>query len=192
MVGMRFNTIGVSDGISMGTEGMSFQPAEPRPDRRFDRNDHGRQWYDALIALPGCDKNMPGCLIAMGRLNRPAIMVYGGTIKPGSRRSEARHRQRLSMLWQYLAGQITEDSAARSSATVAPAPARAAACTPPTRWHRDRSTRHVAALFGQHSRRKTRQERRMRRPGGDPELLERDIKPRDIMTRTAFENAMVW
>ncbi len=61
----------------------------------------GAQWYDALIALPGCDKNMPGCLMAMGRLNRPALMVYGGTIKPGCThdgRSQARHRLGVSVL----------------------------------------------------------------------------------------------
>jgi dihydroxyacid dehydratase/phosphogluconate dehydratase len=59
------------------------------------------QWYDALVALPGCDKNMPGCLMAMGRLNRPAIMVYGGTIKPGftpEHDEQARHRQRVPVL----------------------------------------------------------------------------------------------
>jgi len=83
MVGMRFNTIGVSDGISMGTEGMSY--SLPSRDVIADSIETvmQAQWYDALVAIPGCDKNMPGCLIAMGRLNRPALMVYGGTIKPG-------------------------------------------------------------------------------------------------------------
>ncbi|MCS5617381.1 MAG: dihydroxy-acid dehydratase, partial [Pirellulales bacterium] len=83
MVGMRFNTIGVSDGISMGTEGMSY--SLPSRDVIADSIETvmQAQWYDGLVAIPGCDKNMPGCLIAMGRLNRPALMVYGGTIKPG-------------------------------------------------------------------------------------------------------------
>jgi len=83
MVGMRFNTIGVSDGISMGTDGMSF--SLPSRDVIADSIETvmQAQWYDGLVAIPGCDKNMPGCLIAMGRLNRPALMVYGGTIKPG-------------------------------------------------------------------------------------------------------------
>ena len=88
LVGMRFNTIGVSDGISMGTEGMSFSLQSRDLIADSIETIMGAQWYDALIALPGCDKNMPGCLIAMGRLNRPAIMVYGGTIKPGSYRNE--------------------------------------------------------------------------------------------------------
>src|SRR5687768_14409300 len=83
LVGMRFNTIGVSDGISMGTEGMSFSLQSRDIIADSIETVMGGQWYDALVALPGCDKNMPGCLMAMGRLNRPAIMVYGGTIKPG-------------------------------------------------------------------------------------------------------------
>jgi dihydroxy-acid dehydratase len=83
LVGMRFNTIGVSDGISMGTEGMSF--SLPSRDVIADSIETvmGAQWYDALVAIPGCDKNMPGCLIAMARLDRPALMVYGGTIRAG-------------------------------------------------------------------------------------------------------------
>ena len=83
LVGMRFNTIGVSDGISMGTDGMSY--SLPSRDIIADSIETvmQAQWYDGLVAIPGCDKNMPGCLIAMGRLNRPALMVYGGTIKPG-------------------------------------------------------------------------------------------------------------
>lgn len=89
LVGMRFNTIGVSDGISMGTEGMSF--SLPSRDLIADSVETvmSAHWYDGLVAIPGCDKNMPGCLIAMARLNRPALMVYGGTIKPGHSRDGA-------------------------------------------------------------------------------------------------------
>lgn len=83
LVGMRFNSIGVSDGISMGTEGMSYSlPSRDIIADSLETVMHA-QWYDALVAIPGCDKNMPGCLIAMGRLNRPSLMVYGGTIQPG-------------------------------------------------------------------------------------------------------------
>ncbi|RLT47812.1 MAG: dihydroxy-acid dehydratase, partial [Chloroflexi bacterium] len=77
MVGMRFNTIGVSDGISMGTGGMSYSLQSRDLIADSIETVMSAQWYDALIALPGCDKNMPGCLIAMGRLNRPSLMVYG-------------------------------------------------------------------------------------------------------------------
>src|SRR5580704_11028694 len=83
LVGMRFNTIGVSDGISMGTEGMSFSLQSRDLIADSIETIMGGQWYDANISLPGCDKNMPGCLIAMGRLNRPSLMVYGGTIRSG-------------------------------------------------------------------------------------------------------------
>ena len=83
LTGFRFNTIGVSDGISMGTDGMSFSLQSRDIIADSIETTMGGQWYDGLIAIPGCDKNMPGCLIAMGRLNRPAIMVYGGTIRAG-------------------------------------------------------------------------------------------------------------
>jgi dihydroxy-acid dehydratase len=87
LVGFRFNTIGVSDGISMGTEGMSYSLQSRDLIADSIETVMGAQWYDALVALPGCDKNMPGCVMAMGRLDRPALMVYGGTIRPGRSRS---------------------------------------------------------------------------------------------------------
>jgi dihydroxy-acid dehydratase len=83
LVGMRFNTVGVSDGISMGTEGMSFSLQSRDLIADSIETVMGGQWYDANISIPGCDKNMPGCMIAMGRLNRPSILVYGGTIRAG-------------------------------------------------------------------------------------------------------------
>ena len=88
LVGMRFNTVGVSDGISMGTDGMSYSLQSRDLIADSIETVMSGQWYDANISLPGCDKNMPGCLIAMGRLNRPAIMIYGGTIKPGRRENK--------------------------------------------------------------------------------------------------------
>jgi len=83
LVGMRFNTIGVSDGISMGTDGMSYSLQSRDLIADSIETVISAQWYDANISIPGCDKNMPGCLIAMGRLNRPALMIYGGTIRAG-------------------------------------------------------------------------------------------------------------
>ena len=110
MVGMRFNTIGVSDGISMGTSGMSFSLQSRDLIADSIETIMGAQWYDGLIALPGCDKNMPGCLIAMGRLNRPAIMVYGGTIKPGFRNGEKLDIVSAFQCYgQFIAGQISDD-----------------------------------------------------------------------------------
>src|ERR1700704_1637532 len=83
MVGLIFNTIGVSDGMSNGTEGMRYSLVSREVIADSIETICGAQYYDGLIAVVGCDKNMPGSLIAMGRLNRPAIMVYGGTIAGG-------------------------------------------------------------------------------------------------------------
>ena len=83
LVGLIFNTIGVSDGMSNGTDGMRYSLVSRDVIADSIEAVCGAQYYDGLIALPGCDKNMPGCVIAMGRLNRPAIMVYGGTIAAG-------------------------------------------------------------------------------------------------------------
>lgn len=84
MVGFMFNTIGVSDGQSMGTDGMSYSLQSRDLIADSIETVMGAQWYDANISLPGCDKNMPGTIIAMARVNRPSIMVYGGTIRPGT------------------------------------------------------------------------------------------------------------
>ena len=88
LVGLIFNTIGVSDGISNGTDGMRFSLVSRDVIADSIETVMGAQWYDALIAIPGCDKNMPGALIAMGRVNRPALMVYGGTIHSGRWKGE--------------------------------------------------------------------------------------------------------
>src|SRR3972149_1425774 len=109
MVGMRFNTIGVSDGISMGTDGMSYSLQSRDLIADSIETMMSAHWYDANISLPGCDKNMPGCIMAMGRLNRPSLMVYGGTIKPG-----CLNDKKLDIIsafqsyGEYLAGTITD------------------------------------------------------------------------------------
>src|SRR5210317_1869107 len=83
LLGLRFNTIGVSDGISMGTDGMSYSLQSREIIADSIETTMSAHWYDANISIPGCDKNMPGCIMAMGRLNRPSIMIYGGTIRAG-------------------------------------------------------------------------------------------------------------
>ena len=195
LVGMRFNTIGVSDGISMGTEGMSY--SLPSRDIIADSIETvvAAQWYDGLIALPGCDKNMPGCLIAMGRLNRPAIMVYGGTIKPG--RSRAGDTLDIISAFQsygeFIAGKIDE---ARRQDVVQHACPGAGACGGMYTANTMASAIEALGMSLPYS---------SSMPAVEPgkleeclnagqairQLLERDIKPRDIMTRQAFENAMV-
>src|SRR5580698_6677863 len=92
LVGLRFNTIGVSDGISMGTEGMSFSLQSRDLIADSIETVMSAQWYDANISIPGCDKNMPGVIIAMARLNRPSLMIYGGTIRAGHIDEQKRDR----------------------------------------------------------------------------------------------------
>jgi dihydroxy-acid dehydratase len=114
MVPMRFNTVGVSDGISMGTDGMSFSLQSRDLIADSIETIMGAQWYDALVALPGCDKNMPGTVIAMGRLNRPSIMVYGGTIRAGCSKIRGTEEKldivsAFQAYGQKMIGKITDD-----------------------------------------------------------------------------------
>src|SRR3954469_45666 len=112
-VGMRFNTIGVSDGISMGTDGMSYSLQSRDLIADSIETLTAAQWYDGLVTLPGCDKNMPGCVMAMARLNRPSVMVYGGPIRAGCAafRGEELRLDVVSAFQSYgqhLTGQITD------------------------------------------------------------------------------------
>src|SRR5258706_7385420 len=192
-VGMRFNTIGVSDGISMGTDGMSFSLQSRDLIADSIETIMGGQWYDANISLPGCDKNMPGCIMAMGRLNRPALMVYGGTIKPG-----CQGEKKLDIVsafqsyGEFLSGNITEQE---RSAIVRKSCPGAGACGGMYTANTMASAIEVLGMSLPYS---------SSTPAEDPAkleechragqaiktLLELDLKPRDIMTRDAFENAM--
>jgi dihydroxy-acid dehydratase len=110
MVGLRFNTIGVSDGISMGTDGMSFSLQSRDLIADSIETVMAAQWYDANISIPGCDKNMPGCVMAMGRLNRPSLMIYGGTIRAGHQNGEKLDIvSAFQSYGQFIANSITED-----------------------------------------------------------------------------------
>ncbi|HIA19758.1 MAG: dihydroxy-acid dehydratase [Pirellulaceae bacterium] len=194
LVGMRFNTVGVSDGISMGTEGMSYSLQSRDLIADSIETIMGGQWYDALIALPGCDKNMPGCLMAMGRLNRPALMIYGGTIKPGTYDGEKLDIVSAFQCYgQFLAGTI--DEATRHEIVKRSCPG-AGACGGMYTANTMASAIEALGMSLPYS---------ASIPAEDKEkidechqageailnLLQRDIKPRDIMTRNAFENAMV-
>jgi dihydroxy-acid dehydratase len=195
MVGMRFNTIGVSDGISMGTEGMSY--SLPSRDVIADSLETvmQAQWYDALVAIPGCDKNMPGCLIAMGRLNRPALMVYGGTIRPGhlADGTVLDIVSAFQCYGEYVAGRIDD---ARRADIVRHACPGAGACggmytanTMATAIEAlGMALPDSASIPAEHP---DKQAECVRAGAAVLNLLERDLKPRDIMTRRAFENAMV-
>ncbi|MEX0675577.1 MAG: dihydroxy-acid dehydratase [Pirellulales bacterium] len=198
MVGMRFNTIGVSDGISMGTEGMCFSLQSRDLIADSIETVMSAQWYDANISIPGCDKNMPGCLIAMGRLNRPALMVYGGTIKPGHRLRDGVD-EKLDIVSAFqcygeaLAGTLDEKGRQEIIAKACPG---AGACGGMYTANTMASAIEALGMSLPYS---------SSTPAVDPGkldecfragaairvCLERDIKPRDVMTRAAFENAMV-
>ncbi|MFQ5734915.1 MAG: dihydroxy-acid dehydratase [Planctomycetaceae bacterium] len=195
MVGMRFNTIGVSDGISMGTEGMSYSLQSRDLIADSIETVMGGQWYDALIALPGCDKNMPGCVMAMGRLNRPAIMVYGGTIRAGctAKYDKLDIVSAFQSYGEYLAESIDDEE--RSDIIRHSCPG-AGACGGMYTANTMSSAIETLGMSLPYS---------SSCPAGDADksrecvaaghairkLLEADVKPRDIMTRAAFENAMV-
>ncbi|MBI1901498.1 MAG: dihydroxy-acid dehydratase [Planctomycetia bacterium] len=193
LVGMRFNTIGVSDGISMGTEGMSY--SLPSRDLIADSIETvmGAQWYDALVAIPGCDKNMPGCLLAMGRLNRPALMVYGGTIRAGRLNGEKLDIVSAFQCYgQSLAGSITEEKRRQIVRKACPG---AGACGGMYTANTMASAIEALGMSLPYSSSipatdPAKREECRRAGAAVRVLLERDIKPRDIMTRSAFENAM--
>ena len=194
MIGMRFNAVGVSDGISMGTEGMSYSLQSRDLIADSIETVMNAQWYDANVSIPGCDKNMPGCIIAMGRLNRPAIMVYGGTIKPGHRNG-----QKVDIIsafqsyGEFIAGRIDENTRLDIVKKSCPG---AGACGGMYTANTMASAIEALGMSLPYS---------SSTPAVDPKkleecfnaglaikhLLERDLKPRDIMTREAFENAMV-
>ena len=194
LVGMRFNTIGVSDGISMGTEGMSYSLQSRDLIADSIETVMRAQWYDGLVALPGCDKNMPGCVMAMGRLNRPSLVVYGGTIRAGCS-AQGRKLDIVSAFQAYgeaLAGRIDEDERRDIVRHACPGPG---ACGGMYTANTMATAIEVLgmSLPGSSST-----------PAEDPgkadecrrageairRLLELDLKPRDIMTREAFENAI--
>ncbi len=194
MVGMRFNTIGVSDGISMGTDGMSYSLQSRDLIADSIETVMAAQWYDANISLPGCDKNMPGCLIAMGRLNRPSIMVYGGTIKPGHLNHDKLDIVSAFQCYgEYITGKIDETK--RQSIVRHSCPG-AGACGGMYTANTMASAIEALGMSLPYSASIPAEDPakvdECRRAGAAIRiLLERDIKPRDIMTRAAFENAMV-
>jgi len=196
MVGMRFNTIGVSDGISMGTDGMSFSLQSRDLIADSIETLMGAQWYDANISLPGCDKNMPGCVIAMARLNRPSIMVYGGTIRAGCGKDRQEKLDIVSAFQSYgafLSGSIDEPK--RKDIVRHSCPG-AGACGGMYTANTMASAIEAMGLSLPYSS-STPAEDALKleecRQAGHAirRLLEMDLKPRDIMTRQAFENAMV-
>ncbi|MCA9969925.1 MAG: dihydroxy-acid dehydratase, partial [Anaerolineales bacterium] len=195
LVAMRFNTIGVSDGISMGTDGMSYSLQSREIIADSIETLMAAQWYDGLIALPGCDKNMPGCIMAMARLNRPSIMVYGGTIRAGCTAQHAKLDivSAFQSYGEYLAGKITDDERQAIVRHACPGPGACGgmytANTMASAIEALGMSLPYSASYPAESQEK--QDECVRAGAAMRLLLERDIKPSDIMTREAFENAMV-
>ena len=193
MVGLIFNTIGVSDGMSNGTDGMRYSLVSRDIIADSIEAVCGAQYYDSIIALPGCDKNMPGSIIAMGRLNRPSIMVYGGTIAPGHYNGQDLNIvSAFEALGQKLAGQLSENDFKGIIQHACPG---AGACGGMYTANTMASAIEAMGMSLPYS---------SSNPALSEEkhneclaagkaiklLMEKNILPRDIMTRKAFENAI--
>jgi dihydroxy-acid dehydratase len=194
LVGLIFNTIGVSDGISNGTEGMRYSLVSRDIIADSIEIVCGAQYYDALIALPGCDKNMPGSLMAMGRLDRPAIMVYGGTIAPGHYQGQDLNIiSAFEALGQKIAGQLSEKDFKNIVKNACPG---AGACG--GMYTANTMAAAIEALgmslpFSSSNPALSEDKKKECLDAGAAirNLMEKNIRPSDIMTRKAFENAMV-
>ncbi|MES2851359.1 MULTISPECIES: dihydroxy-acid dehydratase [unclassified Flavobacterium] len=193
LVGLIFNTIGVSDGISNGNDGMRFSLVSRDVIADSIETVMGAQWYDGMIAVPGCDKNMPGALMAMGRVNRPSIMVYGGSIHPGKWKGEDLNIvSAFEALGKKISNTITPEDFKGVIQNACPG---AGACGGMYTANTMSSAIEALGMSLPYS---------SSNPALSPEkkqecvdagkairiLLEKDIKPRDIMTRKAFENAI--
>ncbi len=193
LVGLIFNTIGVSDGISNGNEGMRYSLVSRDIIADSIEAVMGAQWYDAMIAVPGCDKNMPGSVMAMGRINRPSIMVYGGSIHSGKWKGESLNIvSAFEALGKKFNNTITPEDFKGVIQNACPG---AGACGGMYTANTMSSAIEALGMSLPYS---------SSNPALSPEkkqecvdagkairlLLEKDIKPRDIMTRKAFENAI--
>ena len=193
LVGLTFHTIGVSDGMSNGTPGMRYSLVSRDVIADSIETVCGAQYYDALIAVPGCDKNMPGSLIAMGRLNRPSIMIYGGTIAPGHYKGQDLNIvSAFEALGQKMAGELTE---ADFKGIIQHACPGAGACGGMYTANTMASAIEALGMSLPYSSSNPALSEEKQKECADAGkairlLLERDIKPTDIMTRKAFENAV--
>ncbi|MEO6548476.1 MAG: dihydroxy-acid dehydratase [Ferruginibacter sp.] len=193
MVGLTFNTIGVSDGMSNGTPGMRYSLVSRDIIADSIETVCGAQYYDALIAIPGCDKNMPGSIMAMGRLNRPSIMVYGGTIAPGHYKGKDLNIvSAFEALGQKIAGNLDEADFKGIVMNSCPG---AGACGGMYTANTMSSAIEALGMSLPYSSSNPALSDAKKQECLDAgkavrNLMEKDIKPSDIMTRKAFENAV--
>lgn len=193
LVGLMFHTIGVSDGISNGTEGMRYSLVSREVIADSIETVCGAQYYDGLIAVVGCDKNMPGALIAMARLNRPAIMVYGGTIAGGHwKGKELNIISAFEALGEKIAGRISPEDFKGIIQHACPGPG---ACGGMYTANTMASAIEAMGMSLPYSSSNpaVSKEKSAECEGVAQaiyHLLKEDIKPLQIMTRKAFENAI--
>lgn len=193
LVGLIFNTIGVSDGISNGTDGMRYSLVSRDVIADSIEIVCGAQYYDGLIAVPGCDKNMPGSVMAMGRLNRPSIMVYGGTIAPGHYKGQDLNIiSAFEALGQKIAGQLNDEDFKGIVMNSCPG---AGACG--GMYTANTMASAIEALgmslpFSSSNPALSNEKQKECAAAGKAirNLMEKNICPKDIMTRKAFENAI--
>lgn len=193
LIGLIFNTIGVSDGMSNGTAGMRYSLVSRDIIADSIETVCGAQYYDGLIAVPGCDKNMPGSVIAMGRLNRPSIMVYGGTIAPGHYKGQDLNIvSAFEALGQKIAGQLDD---ADFKGIVQHSCPGAGACGGMYTANTMAAAIEALGMSLPYSSSNPALSEEKQKECVDAGkairlLLEKDIKPSDIMTKKAFENAV--
>src|SRR6188474_605093 len=193
MVGLIFNTIGISDGISNGTDGMRYSLVSRDIIADSIETNAGAQYYDALITIPGCDKNMPGSIIAMGRLDRPSIMLYGGTIAAGHYKGQDLNIiSAFEALGQKIAGTLNPEDFKQIVQHSCPG---AGACG--GMYTANTMASAIEALgmslpFSSSNPALSDDKKKECLNAGKALklLLEKNIRPADIMTRKAFENAI--
>jgi dihydroxy-acid dehydratase len=194
LVGLIFNTIGVSDGMSNGTDGMRYSLVSRDIIADSIEAVCGAQYYDALIAVPGCDKNMPGSIIAMGRLNRPSIMLYGGTIAPGHYKGQDLNIvSAFEALGQKIAGKLNEEDFKGIIQHTCPGAGACGGMYTANTMAAAIEAMGMSLPYSSSNPATSEEKRKECQQAGKAIrlLLEKDIKPRDIMTRNAFENAIV-
>lgn len=193
MVGLIFNTIGVSDGMSNGTDGMRYSLVSRDVIADSIETVCGAQYYDGLIAIPGCDKNMPGSLIAMGRLDRPSIMVYGGTIAPGHYKGEDLNIvSAFEALGQKIAGKMNEEDFKQVVCNSCPGPGACGGMYTANTMASAIECMGMSLPYSSSNPAVGSEKKKECLEVGKAirNLLEKDIKPSQIMTKEAFENAI--
>lgn len=194
LLGLNFYTIGVSDGISMGTEGMNFSLQSRDIIADSIETVMKAQWYDANISIVGCDKNMPGSVMAMARVNRPSIMIYGGTISPGHHNGKDLNVvSAFEAYGEFINGKIDEAEMNEVLQKSCPGPGACGGMYTANTMASAIETLGMALPYGSSNPALSDEKRQECFAAGEAIklLLEKDIKPSDIMTRAAFENAIV-